>query len=308
MTTERVPRKNMTAKIIAVIFAVFLWLYVMNEQNPPLEVTYQPELEAKGLESGLQLQEMPETVRVKLRGPRNIITAIAAKDLKSQVELRGLPEGRHTVKIHVSVPPNVEIVEVAPDRLTVVLESGASRLVPLEGRATGVPAPGAVIGTIVPAVTNVRIEGMKSRVDQVSKVIALVDIAGRNADFLADATLVAVQEDGRTVEGVQVKPNKVATKVSILQGLQMKLVEIKPEVQGTPAKGFVVRTVTVKPEKLEIFGELQRLSGVSFVRTEAIPINGAEATLEKEIPLHLEDGIIAKKNTVQVQVTIERSP
>jgi len=305
---DRLPKKNLTAKIVALVFAMILWVYVMNEQNPAVEIVIPTNLEVKSIESGLQVQDLPNVIRVKIRGPRNTVTAMAAKDVKAQVDLRDLSEGRHSVKVQVAVPPNVELVEITPDRLDLLLEGYGSRQAAIEGRIMGQLAPGTVIGNVTPEITAVRLSGLKSKLERVSRVIAQIDVAGKTGDFVAEVPLVAVQEDGGIVEGVQIQPPRAKVNVNIIQGLQLKLVDVRPDIQGVPADGFMVRSVSVKPEKIEVYGEAQRLAGVTAIATEPISVAGASGSLDREVVLVAEKGLIAKKDAVRVQVNIERKP
>ena len=70
---SRLPKKNLTAKIIALIMAIILWVYVMNEQNPPVETSMDTPLEVRNLSTSVIAVDIPETVRVKVRGPRTLI-------------------------------------------------------------------------------------------------------------------------------------------------------------------------------------------------------------------------------------------
>lgn len=62
--------KNVVMKIFAIILAIILWLYVMNEQNPPIESSFNIPLEVRNTATSNVVSDVPETVRIKIRGPR----------------------------------------------------------------------------------------------------------------------------------------------------------------------------------------------------------------------------------------------
>ena len=61
--------KNIFAKICALLFAVFLWFFVMNEQNPPVESTFTVPLEVSNNLEGYSVDYNIENVKIKVRTP-----------------------------------------------------------------------------------------------------------------------------------------------------------------------------------------------------------------------------------------------
>ena len=74
------------AKIISVVVACALWLYVINEQNPPIETTFNITVEQHNLGPKLIVTGMPEKIKLKVRAPRTVLSKISASDLKAYVE------------------------------------------------------------------------------------------------------------------------------------------------------------------------------------------------------------------------------
>ena len=72
----KLPMRNWVAKILALILAFILWIYVMNEQNPPVEATFSVPLEVQNLADPLILQDAPDYIRIKVKGPRSIVAGI----------------------------------------------------------------------------------------------------------------------------------------------------------------------------------------------------------------------------------------
>ena len=65
--------RNLLPKLLAVLVALIIWVFVMNEQNPPLEGTFQVALGSSNVAEDMIVVEAPPTVRVKVRGLRNAI-------------------------------------------------------------------------------------------------------------------------------------------------------------------------------------------------------------------------------------------
>ena len=58
--------KNIFAKICALLFAVFLWFFVMNEQNPPVESTFTVPLEVSNNLEGYSVDYNIENVKINI--------------------------------------------------------------------------------------------------------------------------------------------------------------------------------------------------------------------------------------------------
>lgn len=301
---DRARGKNITAKILALILAVVLWLYVTNEQNPPVEASLAVPLEIRNVVSPLVAVDTPDSVRVKVRGSRSLIAGLQAQDITAYLDMRGLAEGRHFAKVTAQVPMGIELLEVSPDKVQVRLDTVVSRRLPVEIRLSGTAATGTAVAKIVATPEQITIEGPRSAVDAADKVLVPLDLAGRNTDFTVGVIPVVLNREGKEVEGLTLRPEKVNITASLVRGLNQKAVEVKPIVYGELAAGTTLRSITVKPPKVEISGDPQLIEKVDFVYTEPINVAGISRDTVKEAKLQLKEGMMASQNTVAVQISV----
>lgn len=303
----RIPGKNMTAKILSVILASILWIYVMNEQNPPVESTFTVPLESRNMAEGLVLVDAPEAVRVKVRGPRSIVAGALPKDLKAYVDAKGLREGRHSTKVYAQVPTSLELIEVNPDKLNLRIDAAQQRQLPIEIRLSGNSAAGAVLARATSNTANVSVEGPRSLIDTVEKVVAVIDLTGKNADYTTSVVLLALNREGKEVEGVAVNPGKINVNINLVRGANKKIVDIKPTVFGDLPSGVSLKRITTDPEKIEISGDPETLQKMDFIYTEPINLNEISKDSVKEVKLQLRDGLIAAKSSISVRIAVDIS-
>jgi len=296
------PQKNMAAKILALIMAVIIWMYVMNEQNPPLEVSFSIPLEIQNLTTPYMVAEAPETVRVKVRGLRKVVAFVSSADIKAYLDLRGVSEGRQTVKVHVVIPPNLELAEVNPDQTMVRIDTTAARQIPVEIHYSGAVVAGAMVGQALAAPVQVAVQGPKSLVDTVDRVVATVDLNTKNADFTTEAALKALSRDGKLVEGVSFNPSKVAIAVTMSKVSNKKTVEIKPQTYGDLGSGFVLKRIAAEPETVEVQGPSQELEKIDAIYTVPINLSGLTKDSNPEVKLQLKEGITASQTAVVVHI------
>lgn len=301
---EEARGKNITTKILAFIMAIVLWLYVTNEQNPPVEASVNVPLEVRGVADTLVAVDAPDAVRVKVRGPRSITAGLTPQDVKAYVDLRGTAEGRHTVRIVAQVPTSLEFVEVQPDRVTVRLDSRASRTLPAEVRVTGTVTAGTAVTNTVLTPQQVTVQGPKAAVDSVDRVIVPLDLTGRNADFTVQVAPLLVNRDGRAVEGLDVQPDKISVAANLARGADKKTVDIKTIIFGDLAPGVVLRSVITTPARVELSGDPRELAKVDFVYTEPISVAGIDKDTEREVKLQIKEGLVASQAAVTVKISV----
>lgn len=97
-------KKDNIAKLIALITAIVLWFIVMNEQNPPADVTYQVPLHVKNVQADHFVSHDNDMVEVVVRGPRSIVASVPEDEFYAYLDMADVAEGYHKVKVHVVVP------------------------------------------------------------------------------------------------------------------------------------------------------------------------------------------------------------
>ena len=300
----RIPGKNITIKIFALILATALWMYVMNEQNPPIEVSFTIPIEVRNLSSGLMLIDAPETVRVKVKGPRSVIAGVTAKDIQCYVDLKDLNEGRHTVKVNTTIPQMLELVEVNPDKAAVRIDVLTARTFPVELRLKGIAAHGTAVVKSSVNPTEVRLSGPKGQLDLVDKVIAFADISNKDADFSTQGTLMAINKDGKEVEGITVTPDTAGIFVNILRQTVKKTVDVKAIVTGSPPQGLIIKKIEVRPDKVEVGANKDILDKLDVVNTVPINLADIDKNTTRELKLQLPEGVIATPDAITVEITV----
>jgi len=294
--------ENISGKVLAVVLAIILWVYVMNEQNPPVEQTITIKLEVRGVTQGLYVTDSPESVKIRFRGPRSIIAGLREQDLGAYVDVRTLGEGEHAVPVKTVTPVSLEILEVVPKVVNVRLENQISRQLPVSPRFTGAPAIGVVVNkaTIKPNVVTVT--GPKSLIDSIDTIAVAINMDGRDKDVVVEGTPRAYMNNGGVLDQISVAPEKVQVEMSI-QKNAVKRVEIKPVVFGEPAAGAVISRIIAEPGQVEIQGQTEALRTTDWLYTMPIEVTGQAKDIVRDVKLQPREGIVAP-DTVKVTIQI----
>ncbi len=79
-------------------------------------------IRARNVPPTLSARVRPEVTAVVVRGPNDAVSALAGDALAAFVDLTGLGRGRHTVKVRVEVPGNLEAIRTQPATVTVTIQ------------------------------------------------------------------------------------------------------------------------------------------------------------------------------------------
>ncbi len=304
MRIKSLFQRNLPAKIFALLVAIVLWFFVMNDQNPSIDGSFTVPLSVVNAPEGYKISRSDDNIKIKVRGPRSLFVAASASEFKAYVSLEGVEEGRNSIKVQTVLPQGFELVATSPDAVMVTVEKIIQRQVKAELIVTGAAAPGTTVAKVDQNVSSVTLEGPKSSVEEVSKVIGYVGLSGNKTDFNISVPLTAVNSDGRAVEDVRVTPKTIEASIQLARGLSKKIVEIKPVFAGELAAGYVVNRVRLDPSKIEIAGTANVLDNVSSVETEKIPMGSATHPFQKEVKLELPEGVTVTNKNVNASIDI----
>lgn len=178
--------QNWHLKLLSLVFALLLWLFVTGEQTA--EVGYSVPLELKNLPTGLIVaNEVPSLINLRISGPRTLLTNLQPSALSMAVDLRDLEAGLTTFKRleeNLNIPSALKVVRLSPSYVEVKLERIRQKKVPVVVVMTGEPAPLAQVATVVSTPLTVVVEGAESEVKNVDRVeTEPIDVSAVGADF-----------------------------------------------------------------------------------------------------------------------------
>ena len=297
-------------KILSIIAAIVMWLYVMNEQNP--QVTYVIR------DVPVKLQNLDETkfalkdnsieykVNVRVSGRRSLVANLKPSDIHAQVNLRGRMEGDNLIRVDVSTPPNVELIDVSPREIMVTLEAIIEEQLPVSVDIIGVPAPGFAVDRPTSKPQAVVVKGPRSLVNAVKKVSASIDVTDTNSTIVSTLPVRVLDAQNKEQKGVTFRPEVVEVTVPIVP---VSNVQVLPNIRGNPPEGYIIRDVRIDPPTVVVTGGHEILDGLQSLGTESINVEGATSTVSTDVKLILLKGVSLFDEdieTVRVTVEIER--
>lgn len=298
-------RKNLPVKILALIAAIIMWGYVMNEENPSVNGRYTVPVEIVNAPEGYDVNMGVREVTLKVRAPRSLMAAAHESDFKAVIDLSGDTEGDYDEKIRTVIPQGFELLGMSDDTVHVTMEALIAHGVPVDIVVNGKAAQGMELGDIKPAQQYVNVYGPRHLVDSIAKASGKIRLADNNSDFTMRVKLTAVTADGENINDLAVLPGELDVTVQLVPGEGKKIVPVKPAVNGILPEGYVLGEVTVQPNQVEVAGANKTLADIKSVDTVPVSLHGVTSTLDKDVELSLPEGIASTVKKVTLHIVIK---
>lgn len=287
--------KKITARILSILLAIMLWLYVITEQNPviykdlsiPVKLI---NIEALSKNSLMLLDKEPYYASLKLRGNKNTLdrlnknTVTAACDIK-EVKSKGSIE----LPIEISgIPVGVDISWVSSSTIKLNVDNIISKTMLISVKVTGNPLQG--MAAMIPIINpeEVTIKGAESLVNTIASAEVQVDISSSNDEVKQKLPVRLFDSKGNEVEDLDFSPKQVDIIIPIEN---TKRVMIEADYAIKAATGYILTDISISPKEIYIAGKKDILDSISKVKTERIEIEEAKTFVEKEVVLLLPDGV-----------------
>ena len=299
-----IVQHNLPAKIAALIVAVVLWLYVMNDQNPAIDGSYTVPVTIENAPNGYLMNAADDTVTIRVRGSRSLFVSADASDFHARVNLSDFIEGDKLYAVETVIPYGFELVSVSPDKIDVNLDRMVQKTFKAALTVGGSPASGFTVDKVTQENEAVTVEGPRSLVNQVAHIAGHINLSGQSSDYTATVPLFALNSDGREVAGITLTPSATEISVKLVRGLTRKVVEVQAHPQSDLAPNLKLEGVTVEPARIEIAGTEDVVSKITSIGTEEFSLAQVRETEKRQVKLVLPAGVTAADSNVTVEIKV----
>lgn len=304
---QRLARKeNILARIICLLIACAMWVYVMTDQNPIVERSVEVHLQQNNLPNNMMVFNAPEKILVRVRGSRTQVMADNLdKQISASINLKNITEGQQSLPITVTYAGG-EVVTVTPKEVSIYVDTVSEKKVPVTTRIVGAVSSDMTIGTSVITPPEVTLRGATHRIDKVNKVVAPIDVTDHTGSFEAESDLVAVSDDGYDIPNMRIIPERVMVQATMVSQMLSTHVPVKLVMTGELPKGIVVTKTEILPESIRITAPPSVLKELKEVKTKPLDISKLDGSVVSAVELDLPEKIIPELRTVQIRISVER--
>lgn len=300
-------RTNLTYRIISILLAVTLWLWVTMDKNPSQEKVLEVPLETRNLAEDLVVAEQPDSVTIRVEGPKKIVDELTSRDVKAYVNLEKAVIGSNLITVEVIVPSGVQLVSTNPSKVSITVDHISEIQLPVDLIINGEPSPGFVKLEADLNPSQVIIQGPKSLLETVSQVFVEVNVEGATESLTEKLPIKIRDHSNRLIQDLlRTKPEYVEVYVPILKEQPSQKFLVRPSIVGKPGSGYQIKRVAVEPQMVEVFGTYQNLADIEYLFTADVDISGAISNITREVEvLAPQEGMLCIPQKVKVAVEVE---
>lgn len=268
-------------KIFALFFAFFLWIYVQAQQVEPIDNTTQSftKVEIEWItDSNYDVVAVTnQYVDIIVRGQSSKISNIKDGDITMKLDLRSYKDGKYNIKLTPQLPFGVKLTSITPDNIDIVLDKWITEEKQIEIEYLNELPSELIIEEVVLEPNTVKVRGTRGEMEKIKKVVVPYNLE------LQGISAAEIKPEARD------SSNKIIDKVLINQNVNVNLkikyrkwLPVKATFNGELPEGI---TYTIKPARIEVFGQKAELDVITEVFTTEIDISDIKKgdVIEKEI-------------------------
>ena len=267
---------NIGLKIMSILFAILLWLFVVNIDDPvttkvyrniAVSVVHDEIIINRG--QTYSFVNNVNTVSVTVRAKRSVLDDIQAEDIKAVADVREI-QLKSLIPVTITIPKyegDYEDVSVSPKNIEILLANSTTRKFPVAVTTVGSLRDGYALGETVADPQRVEITGPDSTINRIERAVAKVDISGLSEDATLPAELILYDEQNNVIDQKMLSTNIGNKDVSVsVHLLNTKTVPLEFRTSGiTPADGYVFSGITTEPQSIQIVGTKEDLEDLDKI-------------------------------------------
>ncbi len=311
---------NFGLKVLAVVFAVILWLVIVNTEDPEKAATFTVPIEIVNAnyltEEGLtyEILDNVDTISFTVSGKRSIVENLTADDFLAVANMENIDESMTMVPISLTPTSYNSQLEITRRQsyLMVSVEPLVTREFEVNVAVEGSPVGSYFVEGAEASPASVTVEGAQSAVEEINAAWTSISVRGAEETFSEMEDVFLVSESGNIIdnENLILDFSQVEVTADILLE---KTVPVELEVTGEPAEGYIAGEPEYELDTLTIAGLAEVLDGIDELTLSSpkLSIEGATEDQFFEIDpkdLSLPDGVVLsgeEQEAVAVRVPIQ---
>ncbi len=313
--TKRITN-NFGLKILAAVFAIVIWLVVVNIEDPEktkgfvIPVTIENSDYLTDMGKTYDILNNSDKISFTVTGKRSIIEELSESDFTAVANMENINDEMTLVPVSVTASRYAGQIEInkRDATLKISVENLQTERYTVQVETEGTPAAYCYIESAVADPKKITITGPESILSQIATVQAKADVSGAEENIATNSKIVLLDKDGNEIPQDRLTLNRtsVAVDVTVTMG---KSVPLKFVTNGTPADGYRFKEAECSTSSVKLVGSSEALAGISELEITGSQMNIAGAysnvTASVDLSKFLPDGVtLASDQTKQITVTL----
>jgi YbbR domain-containing protein len=311
--------KNMALKVIAFVFAMLLWGYVLTDQKPLREkdvsnVTTSFDGEAELIAQGFCVRgdrgEILQDVTVKVRTQITNYAYVTPSSIVASISLRNISEAReYDLPIQATVTSALGVVQsITPATVRVEIDKLVTKTVPITTTFSG-ELPEGYWADMDALTTTSRLDitGPKTDISTITHGECVVDLSEKTGTIYSTFDVTFYDKNGNIVSSDIIIGTLPTSTVRLpIYPIKNVPVDVESSLVGADnlaANHEIIKAVST-PETVRLVGDQATLDKIDTIALEPIAINGLDSTMTVSGTLIVPDGVRMLDSTT-VSVLLE---
>ena len=308
---EWLKKNDVLFKVLALLIAVILWLFVLNADNPertiekrdvPVLLLGEDVLETK---YGLTLvDDVLPTVDLQFRGALKRLGEMTDDSITVRADLSQISKpGTYQISYDVSVMDGITTVSRDPIQISVTVDEILELDLPVQIHVVGELPKNLQVTETLSQQPTVRVQGAKSQLENACYAVVQIQGSSLNESFYGDAEYTITDESGKTIEGSTIEKIDPTVPVEITVAMQK---EVELAIDIIPADGVSSSDakVTIDPERLTIVGDIETVNSLEWIVIGTVDLGTFLQNYTSEMPIELPDTVRSVDSITEAKVTV----
>lgn len=297
---------NSKIKIISLLSAMVLWMYVMAIVDPeetklfeniPVTITNKNELNERDL---VIYPEQELTTNIYVTGKLSNLKKVTKDDINVYGQINNPLEGNNEIYLKVSTSQRVNYDFKNPVMI-VTLEKIISEDKSIKVDITGSGKNNVDNIMLQDNIDKVSISGPRSLVNKVKRVVGTVKVSGESNNFSQSIKLEPVDANGKVVEGVELEKDSVNVNIILLA---QKTVPIILKLSDNSESGV---NYTMSQNTVTIKGKKDIVDSINNIETQPVKLSEILPGTSKDIYLQVPSGITIETKYITINKNSEEN-
>ncbi len=310
INTKKRKKHDILPKLLCVVAAFILWLYVTQVETADYEETFNGvavELINTSVlenETGLHIYNgYGNTVNVTVSGKKSDINRYTSDNISVVADVSGITEpGRHTVQLVTETPSEIKVSSMSVSSINVYVDESASLDIDIKPKVVSGVFSDCELGEVSPEYSVVNVTGPKTVVDTISHAQVSLNLGTVTSSVSTIGAIELVSSNGDAIDMRYVQLNRDEVKVSV-PVYATKSVPLKVEYMHGYYNNNNVN-VTFDPPSVEIKGDPAVLADIDSLLLGTIDEKSITSDVMQVYLLKLPDGVRSVDNVETVNVSI----
>ena len=302
--------ENLRLRTLSLLIAIILWVYVMNIQNPEIRREFNDiHVNIINRDYGMVLTDQQDiTTTVKVKGKQEFVKKLSVSDIEVIADLKEFnKDGSFSIplKVNVSGVQGMEIIEAEPNKIDINIERLVQIQKMVDVEFTGESKSDAKYNVKSVRPNVVTISGPQSLLQSIGTVKVFIDVTNQEKDISLVKKYRVFNKKNQDITDNQVliKDNQ-SIQVDVDYS-KSKEVPISPVLSGEIAKGYYISQLSVKPDKIKVYGQPEKILNVNKINTGMLSILGLNKSVVRNAVLVIPSDLKAEfQNPVEVNIGV----